>query len=105
MTMQELLKGEIGSLAGTYVPVAVYFSDSDCVEYVKEDALCVYDRVDDFLTLITDDSGRNVIGFKLKGFSKAVKAVLGENGTEDQFLEIIQVIESVCKNLGDELFN
>ena len=77
MNMDNALRSELGSLAGAYSPIAVYFVDSDCVEYVKEDALCVYDRIDNFLTLITDENQRNVIGFKLKGFSKAVKAMLG----------------------------
>ena len=102
--MNASLQNELGSLAGGYAPVAVYFSDSDCVEYVKEDAVCVYDRIDGFLTLITDENQRNVIGFKLKGFSKVVGDMLGENGTEEQFLGLIKVIESVCKTLGDDLF-
>jgi hypothetical protein len=55
-------------LGGTYIPTAVYFTDSDCVEYVKEDVFCVYERVDKFLTLIFDETKLNLIGFKLKGF-------------------------------------
>ena len=101
--MNNSLQSELGSLAGTYTPVAVYFSDSDCVEYVKADGLCVYDRIDNFLTLITDENQRSVIGFKLKGFSKVVKHMVGQDATDDQFLTLIKVIESVCTELGDDL--
>ena len=102
--MSNILQSELGSLAGAYTPVAVYFHDSDCVEYVKEDTLCVYDRIDSFLTLITDENQKSVIGFKLKGFSKAVKQAVGKGAPEGQFLELIRVIESVCTSLGEEIF-
>jgi hypothetical protein len=104
MKMENTLKIELGSLAGKYSPTAVYFYDSDCVEYVTEDTLCVYDRIDDFLTLITDENQRNVLGFKLKGFSKSAKLVIGENGNEEQFLQLLTVIEAVCKEIGAALF-
>jgi len=51
-----------------YEPVALYYVDSDCVEYVKEDTFCIYERIDGFLTLIFDETKINLIGFKLKGF-------------------------------------
>ncbi|MCA0431981.1 MAG: hypothetical protein LCH46_01850 [Proteobacteria bacterium] len=103
--MDHALKIELGSLAGHYVPTAVYFQDSDCVEYVTHDALCVYDRVDSFLTVIYDEFQKTIIGFKLKGFSKAVKTVLGAKGSHDQFLQLVKVIEQECQKLGDNMFD
>jgi dTDP-glucose pyrophosphorylase len=102
--MSNVLRSELGSLAGEYRPIAIYYHDSDCVEYAQHDVLCVYDRIDQFLTLITDETQKNVIGFKLKGFSKAVKEMLGTNADQSQFLQLINVIESVCTQLGDDLF-
>ena len=51
-----------------YKPAAIYHADSDCVEYVKCDSFCLYERVDGYLTLIKDATGHNLVGFKLKGF-------------------------------------
>ncbi len=91
---------------GPYKPVAVYFLDSDCVEYVKEDAFCVYDRVDSFLTLIFDETKFNLIGFKLKGFKyvfeQHVKPLFKLN--DSQFIDLVSVIEAVFTRIGDEVF-
>ena len=89
-----------------YVPVAVYFAESDCVEYVKEDTFCVYDRVDNFLTLIHDATKTRLIGFKLKGF-KAVfnthlKPIYKLN--DEQFVTLVSAIEAICTEMGDALF-
>jgi len=93
-------------LAGPYVPTAIYFGDSDCVEYVKEDAFCIYDRVDEFLTLIFDETKLNLIGFKLKGFKHIfethLKPVFRLNG--GHFVALVTVIETVCNQIGQELF-
>ena len=89
-----------------YKPAAVYFLNSDCVEYVKEDSLCVYERVDGFLTLILDETKFNLIGFKLKGFKyifeKHVKPLLELN--DSQFIELVSVIEAMFTRIGDEVF-
>jgi hypothetical protein len=45
----------LARLGGTYTPFAVYFSDSDCVEYVTEDAFAIYERVDSYCTSVGDD--------------------------------------------------
>jgi len=91
---------------GRFIPAAVYFSDSDCVEYVKEDSFCVYDRVDRFLTLIFDSTKLNLVGFKLKGFkyifNTHMKPIYKLN--DEQFVELVSVIEAVCTELGESLF-
>jgi hypothetical protein len=91
---------------GAYVPTALYFLDSDCVEYVKEDTLCVYDRVDEFLTLIFDETKFNLIGFKLKGFKhvfeKHLKPLFELN--DSQFIDLVPAIELVFTSIGERMF-
>ena len=92
--------------AGGYSPAAVYFEDSDCVEYVKEDNFVVYHRIDDYLTLIYDETKIIPVGFKLKGFKHVfnthLKSLFELN--DKQFLELAAAIEAVCSELGEELF-
>src|SRR5712664_114523 len=92
--------------AGGYSPAAVYFSDSDCVEYVKEDNFVVYHRVDNFLTIIFDETKIIPVGFKLKGFKHVfnmhLKSLFELN--DKQFLLLATAIEAVCTELGDALF-
>lgn len=93
--------------APAYDPVALYFLDSDCIEYVKEDTFCIYERVDSFLTLIFDETKINLIGFKLKGFKcvfdKFVKPLLELN--DQQFVELVPVLEFVFTQFGDQMFS
>jgi hypothetical protein len=92
--------------ADNYRPVAVYFMDSDCVEYVKEDTFVVYERVDEFLTLIFDETKIGLVGFKLKGFKHLFETHLKPlfELNDKQFLVLVSAIEAVCNQLGDELF-
>jgi hypothetical protein len=73
---------------------AVYFGDSDCVEYVKEDSFAIYERVDDFLTLIFDETKYNLVGFKLKGFrhffDHHLKPLFKLN--DEQFMNVVSVL-------------
>jgi hypothetical protein len=87
-------------LQGAYVPTAVYYLDSDCVEYVKEDSFCTYRRVDCFLTLIHDETGYNLIGFKLKGFKHVFEQYLKPlfELHDMQFIELVSAIEMVFTN-------
>jgi hypothetical protein len=92
-------------LRASYVPSAAYFSDSDCVEYVNEDCVSVYVRIDDFLTLIYDDTRMRLIGFKLKGFMlffERMKAHVSLNSMP--FIKVTALIEEICRDIGDELF-
>lgn len=92
---------------GPYKPVALYFLDSDCVEYLKEDVFCIHERVDSFLTLIFDETKINLIGFKLKGFKcvfdKFVKPLLELH--DQQFVELVPVLEFVFTQFGDSMFS
>jgi hypothetical protein len=92
--------------AGGYIPTAVYFEDSDCVEYVREDNFVIYHRIDDFLTLIYDETKIIPVGFKLKGFKHVfdthLKSLFKLN--DNQFLSLVAAIEAICTELGDELF-
>ena len=89
-----------------YLPTAVYYLDSDCVEYVKEDAFCIYDRVDDFLTLIMDEGKLNLIGFKLKGFKfvfeQHLKPLFELN--DMQFIDLVSAIELHVAKIGEAVF-
>jgi hypothetical protein len=56
---------------------------------------------------VYDETKINVIGFKLKGFKyffrEHLQAIYKLNGL--QFLDLSDVIESVCKEIGDQLFD
>lgn len=86
-------------------PVAVYLPDSDCVEYVAEDTTAVYKRVDEFLTLIFDETSIIPIGFKLKGFRNVFERIKDDLGLNDgAFVHLVAVLERVCTDLGNEKF-
>jgi hypothetical protein len=94
-------------MSGRYVPTAVYFLDSDCVEYVTEDAFCIYERIDGFLTLILDETKFNVIGFKLKGFKHFYEAHLKpmQNELSEDFIDLVPAIETAFREIGHKLFS
>lgn len=85
---------------------AIYLPDADCVEYVSEDTTTVYRRVDPFLTLIYDETNAIVIGFKLKGFKKVLESIREKLNLDEQgFVELVTVVETICSQLGEELFS
>lgn len=88
-----------------YTACATYFHDSDCVEYVQQDTFSIYDRVDEFLTLVYDKTGKKLIGFKLKGFknlfTQQLKPYFEMN--DQQFLRVVSAIEAICVILGNKL--
>ena len=94
-------------LQGSYLPCAVYFVDSDCVEYVKADEFCIYDRVDGFLTLIFDETGLNLIGFKLKGFKHIFETHLQKlfELHDKQFIDLVSAIEAQVTHMGAHVFS
>lgn len=95
----------LARLDGGYAPVAIYFSDSDCVEYVTEDAFAVCERVDHFLTLIFDETKFRLVGFKLKGFRYVFETVVRPSLEENvDFVDLHDVIERTCTAIGDEIF-
>jgi hypothetical protein len=102
MTGQEM---ENTSQFAAYTPCATYFHDSDCVEYVKRDSLLVYDRIDEFLTLIFDGTGKQLVGFKLKGFKNIFTQQLSANFrlNDRQFVNLVPAFEAICQEIGDQL--
>ena len=92
--------------AGQLVPVATYFDDSDCVEYIREDTVAIYRRIDEFLTLVFDETRITPIGFKLKGFKWIYNEHLKPNqlvrGVE--FVELVPALEYVCTQVGAAMF-
>ncbi|MGO7673873.1 hypothetical protein ACC817_28605 [Rhizobium ruizarguesonis] len=96
----------IDGAATPFKPAAMYFHDSDCVEYIKVDAFAIYDRIDEFLTLVYDKGGKEPIGFKLKGFKHVFTTMLSpvRRLNESQFLRLATAIEAVCLKAGEELF-
>jgi hypothetical protein len=91
---------------GRYVPSAIYFMDSDCIEYVRQDSFSIYDRIDGFLTLIYDRTGKNLIGFKLKGFKHLFDTKLQKlyKLYDMQFVDLVSTIEEAFTSIGDEIF-
>ena len=91
--------------AAAYERAAIFYHDSDCVEYVKLDGYCVYERVDAFLTLIKDATGHNLVGFKLKGFGNMFEKLKSHLKLSDNhFLALVSVIEKACTIAGEDLF-
>ena len=104
--MSQILPSDAADLlSGRHQPAAVYFLDSDCVEYAREDVFCVYDRVDSFLTLVFDSAGEKLIGFKLKGFKNIFEKYIRPRLRRDiQFVELVSAIQTVFTEAGDHLF-
>lgn len=90
-------------IGAAYTPAAAYMQDSDCVEYVAEDTVCVYQRIDEALTLIYDETGFGLVGFKLKGFRNFFERVKDDIGlTEGHFVNLCRVLERVCLESGEQ---
>lgn len=97
---------ELAPVAGSYTPAAIFYADSDCVEYVKEDGYNIYERIDGHLTLIKDSTGHNLIGFKLKGFRNMFERLKPSLDLSDkQFLLIITAIEAFYTEVGHTVFD
>lgn len=93
------------SSSDRYTAGAIYYVDSDCVEYVREDSILIYDRVDPFLTLIYDSTGDTLVGFKLKGFRNLFSRLgISLSLSNDKFLQLTTALEAVITNLGNQLF-
>jgi hypothetical protein len=77
-----------------YTSVAVYYEDSDSLEYVRSDEPSVYRRIDDLLTLVLAMQTRDPIGFQLKGFRHFYLQYIKDKIRED-----------AVKRLGNEVFS
>jgi hypothetical protein len=91
---------------GAYAPIAIYYDESDSVEYLREDVACVYRRIDNRLTLALEIDSRALIGFRLKGFKNFYIRHIKEKYKLDdqQFLSIIPVLEEIINLVGVKLF-
>ena len=89
-------------MSSKYQKSAIYHTDSDCVEYVKQDGGVYYDRIDDFLTLIKSIEGKETVGFKLKGFSYVLQNNPDSFCFDDrEFSVIMRAFEVIYSFLGD----
>ena len=97
---------EDGSDARSYRPTAVYFTDADCLEYVRRDGPCVYRRIDNHLSLVLDMYSREAIGFKFKGFKRIYKKHLqtSQSSSECDFVDAVEIFESFFRDLGEAVF-
>ncbi len=89
-----------------YTPAAIYYENSDSLEYVRRDDPAVYRRVDEYLTLVLDLHSRALLGFKLKGFRYLYQTHLMPKYhlKDHQFLSLITVLEDVMRVGGDAIF-
>ena len=56
-------------LTRAYVPRVVYFHDGNAVEYVTDDAVALYERIDANLDIVRDAETKNIIGMRLNWWS------------------------------------
>jgi hypothetical protein len=87
-----------------YQRAAIYSYDADCVEYVRADVFCLYERVDSRLTLIKDVTGHNLIGFKIKGFHNTFERLKSAYDLSDrQFVSLVSALEAIYTELGEQI--
>lgn len=90
---------------GSYKPSAIYFEESDCLEYVRSDVPNIYRRVDEFLTLIVSMEEREPIGFTLKGFRNFYIRKYAPKAQAPEFRNLVKLIEAVVCEIGDDIFS
>lgn len=89
-----------------YEACALYFEESDILEYVRVDVPSFDRRVDESLTIVLSLQERQPIGFCLKGFKNfylrhlQAKHDLGEK----HFLLMIDVLQDLMTVNGDAIF-
>lgn len=89
-----------------YEPEAIYYEDSDSLEYLRVSAPAIYRRIDSVLTLVFSLEDRALIGFKLKGFKNFyIRKLRNRLGTDcPQFIELVDVLQEATKTLGQHVF-
>jgi hypothetical protein len=90
----------------TYAPKAIYYEQSDSLEYVRADEPALYRRVDEYLTLILHLESRKLIGFKLKGFRHLYLTHLQPkyHFNRTDYLKLINILEDAMSIRGDAIF-
>jgi hypothetical protein len=87
-----------------YERAAIYSYDADCVEYVRADVFCIYERIDERLTLIKDGTGHNLIGFKIKGFRNTFERLKAAyNLSDGRFVSLVSALEEIFTEIGDKI--
>jgi hypothetical protein len=95
------------NLSTPYAPIALYFHESDSVEYVRKDVPCIYRRIDEILTLVLEMKSREIIGFRLKGFKNFYITELKKNQDflQSDFLLAVSVLEKAMDMTCSEIFD
>ena len=93
--------------AGKYRAKAIYYEQSDSLEYVRRDTPTVYRRIDEQLTLILDMDSREPMGFKFKGYRHFfLRHLQGKYDLDEQhFLKLIDVLQKALSVGGDAIFD
>lgn len=90
---------------GVFQKLAVYFPSMDYVDYVREDGIKVYERVDQFLTVIWNENN-DMVGFKLKGiknyFLRKLQPALSLQ--DDDFVWVSELFAALATEIGNDLF-
>jgi hypothetical protein len=66
-----------------YVPRTTYIQESDLIIYVRTDSICLYERIDEFVTIIRDIDNNEIVGFQLKRFQHALNNYLSNVNSHD----------------------
>jgi hypothetical protein len=90
---------------GSYKPSAIYFQESDCLEYVRFDVPNIYRRIDEFLTLVVSMDEREPIGFSLKGFRNFYVRKYPQKAPAPEFRNLVCLIEEIVGEIGDDIFS
>lgn len=89
----------------SFKKTAVYFESMDYIDYVRHDDITVSKRVDQYLTLILNNTSTNIVGFRLKGiknfFLRTLQPAL--NLTDDDFVSVKEIFVALVQFLGDEM--
>lgn len=103
--MNELYRFELKQ--EQYEPKAVYYPESDCIEYVREDIRMFYRRIDELLTVALDMRSDRLIGFQIKGIKNFyLREILdGRDYQDDEFVEIVCVLQTILSKIGDKILN
>jgi hypothetical protein len=97
----------LAELNGDYLPTAIYYDDSDSLEYIRRDASCVYRRIDPFLTLIFSMNDRALLGFRLKGF-RHFYLHRRRNRNQSELVEfplLVGILEEAMSDFGGKIFD
>lgn len=88
----------------SYVPAAVYYEESDSLEYIRRDGPCVYRRIDNLLTLVLELDSREPMGFQIKGFKHYYFRTIRTTEGRSSFNHLIEILQFALTKVGDGVF-